>query len=60
MTAASTSTTAVAPLAAASTAARDREWWAAEATRCGTDWEGIVETHFAVLAMLGLIESRRS
>jgi hypothetical protein len=56
---ASTITTA-APLAVASTAAHDREWWAAEAARCGTDWEGIVEAHFAVLAMLGLIESRHS
>jgi hypothetical protein len=52
---ASTITTA-APLAVASTAAHD----AAEATRRGTDWDGIVEAHFAVLAMLGLIESRRS
>jgi hypothetical protein len=42
-----------APLAVASTAAHDREWWAAEATRCGTDWEGIVKTRVAVLAMLG-------
>jgi hypothetical protein len=50
----------VAPLAVTSTSAHDREWWAAEATRWGTDWEGIVETHFAVLAILGLIESRRS
>ena len=59
MTAASNSITA-APLAVAGKAAHDREWWAAEETRCGTDWVGIVETHFAVLAMLGLIESRRS
>jgi hypothetical protein len=33
---------------------------ASKATRCGTDWEAIVEAHSAVLAMLGLIESRRS
>jgi hypothetical protein len=32
-----------APFAVASTAAHDREWWAAEATRCGTDWEGVVD-----------------
>ena len=46
-----------APLAV-STAAHDREWWAAEAARCCTDWEGIVETHFAVLTNLGLLERK--
>jgi hypothetical protein len=32
-----------APFAVASTAAHDREWWAAEATRCGTAWEVVIE-----------------
>jgi hypothetical protein len=40
-----------APFAVASTAAHDREWWAAEATRCGTDWEGVVEGCRELLAV---------
>jgi hypothetical protein len=35
---------------------RSRAWWAEEASRCGSDWRGIVESHLAVLAKLGVIE----
>jgi hypothetical protein len=41
--AASPNVAPAAPFAVTSTAAHDREWWAAEATRCGTDWEVVVE-----------------
>jgi hypothetical protein len=34
----------------------DREWWAGEARRLGTDWGGIVQAHLSMLAELGLIE----
>jgi hypothetical protein len=36
----------------------DRAWWADEAARSGSDWRGIVESHLAVLAKLGLIQPR--
>ena len=36
--------------------AHDRGWWTEEAGRVGSDWGGIVESHLAVLAKLGLIE----
>jgi hypothetical protein len=41
--AASPNVAPAAPFAVVSTAAHDRKWWAAEATRCGTDWEVVVE-----------------
>jgi hypothetical protein len=38
----------------------DREWWAKEAARVGSDWAGILATHFAALQQLGLVESEPS
>jgi hypothetical protein len=34
---------------------RDREWWAAEAGRAGTDWLGVVRTAIGMLTMAGVI-----
>jgi hypothetical protein len=34
----------------------DQEWWAIEARRLGTDWDGIIKAHLSVLAGLGVIE----
>jgi hypothetical protein len=41
--AASRNVAPAAPFAVVCTAAHDREWWAAEATPCGTDWEVVVK-----------------
>jgi hypothetical protein len=41
----------------ARSAIRDREWWAAEAVRTGTDWLGLVVTAFEMMVAAGIIES---
>jgi hypothetical protein len=41
----------------ARSAIRDREWWAAEAARTGTDWLGLVVTAFEMMVAAGIIES---
>jgi hypothetical protein len=51
---------ALAPIPKEAEALHDREWWRAEAPRLGTDWEGIIATHFDILATCGLIESAPS
>ena len=51
--AATTSTIAV---VISSAGVHDRGWWTEEAGRVGSDWGGIVKSHLAVLATLGLIE----
>jgi hypothetical protein len=33
---------------------RDREWWAKEATRIGSDWAGVVNSAHTLLAITGL------
>jgi hypothetical protein len=38
----------------------DREWWAAEAARVGSDWAGVLQTHFDALQRLGFVEPVRS
>jgi hypothetical protein len=38
----------------------DREWWAQESARVGSDWSGVLETHFDALQRLGFIEPVRS
>src|SRR5262245_61358015 len=45
-----------APLAVVSTAANDREWWAAEAVRTGTDWSGLVAVALEMMIAAGIIE----
>jgi hypothetical protein len=35
----------------------DREWWRAEARRCGFDWEGLIALHLDALQRLQLIEA---
>jgi hypothetical protein len=45
-----------ASIAVVSAPTHDRAWWIGEAGRVGSDWAGIVESHLAVLAKLGLIE----
>jgi hypothetical protein len=41
-------------------AIHDRSWWAAEAERNDTGWDGIITSHLNVLAGLGFIESKPS
>ena len=54
MTAASTSITAVVPLAVVSTAAHDGVWWAEEAA--GADWSGLVAAALEMMIAAGIIE----
>ena len=56
MTAASTSITAVAPLAVVSTAAHDGVWWAEEAAGAGADWSGVVAAALEMMIAAGIIE----
>ena len=56
MTAASTSITAVAPLAVVSTAANDGVWWAEEAAGAGADWSGVVAAALEMMIAAGIIE----
>jgi hypothetical protein len=56
-----TPSVAIAPVATPaliSTAVRDREWWAVEAVRAGTDWSGVVETAFEMMVAGGLLETK--
>jgi hypothetical protein len=46
------------PLTVVSTAVHDREWWAVEAVRAGTDWSGVVETAFEMMVAGGLLEAK--
>jgi hypothetical protein len=45
-----------APFAVASTAAHDREWWAAEAVHAGTDWSSLVTAALEMMFAAGIIE----
>jgi hypothetical protein len=44
------------PLAVVSTAVHDREWWALEAVRAGTDWSGVVAAALEMLITAGILE----
>src|SRR5262245_51193568 len=44
-----------APFAVASTAAHDREWWAVEAVRAGTDWSSLVAAALEMVVAAGII-----
>jgi hypothetical protein len=45
-----------APFAVVSSAVHDREWWAEETVRAGTDWPGVVDGAFTMLIAAGLIK----
>ena len=42
--------------ASAAIIVRNRDWWVEEAARAATDWDGVIEAHLDVLALLGLVE----
>jgi len=44
------------PLAAVRTAVHDREWWAEEAIRTGTDWSGLIAAALEMMVAAGIIE----
>jgi hypothetical protein len=44
------------PLAAVTTAVHDREWWAVEAIRAGTDWSGLIAAALEMMVATGIIE----
>jgi hypothetical protein len=54
--AASPTVAPAAPLAAVRTAVHDREWWAEEAARAGTDWSGLVAAALEMMIVAGIIE----
>ena len=54
--AASPTVAPAAPLAVVCTAVHDREWWAAEAVRTGTDWSGLVAVALEMMIAAGIIE----
>src|SRR5437660_2236030 len=54
--AASPTVAPAAPFAVVSTAAHDREWWAAEAVRAGTDWSRLVAAALEMMIAAGMIE----
>ena len=54
--AASPTVAPAAPSAVVSTAVRDREWWAEEAVRTGTDWSGLVAAALEMMSAAGIIE----
>src|SRR5262249_39139238 len=54
--AASPTVAPAAPLAVVSTAVHDREWWAEEAVRAGTDRSGLVAAALEMMVAVGTIE----
>jgi hypothetical protein len=54
--AASPTVAPAAPLAAVRTTVHDREWWAVEAIRAGTDWSGLVAVALEMMVAAGIIE----
>ena len=54
--AASPTVAPAAPFAVVSTAVHDREWWAVEAVRAGTDWSGLVAAALEMMVAAGIIE----
>jgi hypothetical protein len=54
--AASATVVTAALLASGSTAVHDREWWAEEAVRTGTDWSGLVAVALEMMVAAGIIE----
>lgn len=54
--AASPTVAPAAPFAVVSTAVRDREWWAEEAARAGTDWSGVIAAALEMMVAAGIME----
>jgi hypothetical protein len=54
--AASPTVAPAAPFAVVSTAVHEREWWAEEAVRAGTDWSGLVAAALEMMIAAGIIE----
>jgi hypothetical protein len=54
--AASPTVAPAAPFAVVSTAVHDREWWAEEAVRAGTDWSGLVAAALEMMVAAGMVE----
>src|SRR5215475_2962095 len=54
--AASPTVAPAAPFAAISTAVHNREWWAEEAVRAGTEWSGLVAAALGMLVTTGILE----
>lgn len=59
LAAAASATTIADSTTAVSTAPEDREWWAAEAARTGTDWGGVIATAFEMMVAGGVLEPER-
>ena len=45
-----------APLAAVTTGVHDREWWAEEAARAGTNWSGVIAAALEMMVTAAIIE----
>ena len=56
MAAASPTVVAAAALVILSAGAHDRGWWAAEAVRTGSDWPGVIDAAFEMMAASGVLE----
>ena len=54
--AASPTVAPAAPFPVVSTAVHDREWWAEEAARAGTDWSGLVAAALEMMIAAAIIE----
>ena len=54
--AASPTVAPAAPSAVVSTAVRDREWWAEEAARAGTNWSGVIAAALEMMVTAAIIE----
>src|SRR5262245_12397793 len=53
---ASLASTTTAPRAVVSIASHDREWWAEEAVRTGTDWSGVVAATLELIVAAGIVQ----
>jgi hypothetical protein len=56
VSAASPTVAPAAPFPVVSTAVHDREWWAEQAVRAGTDWSGLVAAALEMMIAAGIIE----
>ena len=56
VSAASPTVAPAAPVPVISTGVHDREWWAEEAARAGTDWSGLVAAALEMMIVAGIIE----
>ena len=56
MTVACTAITTSAPINVVSAPTHDEGWWAAEAARTGSDWPGVIDVAFEMMAAGGVLE----